>query len=166
MQRWCRVFWLVSLLEVLVFGRLVLANANISNPTLSKPGELVFMVQAAKGKIIRRSGRFYLRLEQVSPQVIFLSDPPDRKAGMVQTQGFLSNYAKTSFDQSPHAALIYADHPRLGRGVKVRFEMSNPKQVDDNVWLFQMRVVSGFQAIQPRDDLTSITVIIDNQRHD
>lgn len=166
MQRWHRVLWLVSLLEVLVFGRLVVANTHLSKPMMNKPGELVFMVQAAKGKIIRRSGRFYLRLEQVSPHVIYLTDPPGRQAGMVHSQDFLNNYAKTSFDQAPHAALIYADHPRLGRGVKVRFEMSNPKQVGESVWLFQMRVISGFQAIKPRDDLTSITVIIDNQRQE
>jgi hypothetical protein len=156
----------ISLIVVFTVA-LLFCGQSMAKPDTSRmldqPGHLVFLVQSNKGQVLRHAGQYYLRLDGVVPYVIYLTDPPKRMTGMVSTARFLSSFAKSHYQHAPRAALIYAEHPNLRDGVRVRLSAQHPKQIGRQSWLFEVRVVAGTQPLKPMERLTNVVLVINNE---
>jgi len=137
----------LAFLALLLFTSNSFAAQTKTQTKNKKPTELLFVLVAGKGAINKspKSKHYVLTLKDVTPEVIYFTDRPDRYTNKISLQKFLDLWKTGSFKKSPpnaamQAVRLYLDHkPSDKRSVNYVVELTNPqydaktKQVKFNI---------------------------------
>jgi hypothetical protein len=119
----------------------------------------LFVMRAAKAVIIKHANGYELTFTNTDPKVLYFSDRPVRKAGLILTAKFMDNWEKahSNFQVTPpNGALIYSkmnvDQNGVAQGIAI--ELLNPVQVSNNSWKFQIKDLEGKISAGSYDDVS------------
>lgn len=108
----------------------------------------LFVMRAETASLTKTDKGFELTLKNTLPNVLYFSDRPVRKAGLMPTAIFMKDWlnAKSSFQADPpNAALLFETGTADKNGVikAVAVELKNPQMISDGSWTFQVSDLEG-----------------------
>lgn len=140
---------------------------------VTRKASLLFVQTAESGALTPlggADGSFCLRLDDPSPQVVYFTDRPVRRSGVVETDEFLAGWrrgADSFADDPPNAALL-----TTGGGATLVFELQDPVRTSDGAVEYTATMVGGSDrfrvaptAVRASDaprDLGRLALFIDN----
>lgn len=114
--------------------------------TAKKDAVSVLYVLTARAGVIAKAGKdgYTLTLNDVSPQVLWFTDRPNRKAGMLPTRGFIGHWLKPYKGDAPNVGLVHAGVVNNSGGVAtpMAMELSKPIVKGSSV-RFQVKMLGG-----------------------
>lgn len=143
--------------------KLAIITLSIFFSTFSQAAKpsLLFVMSAQSAAVTHaQAGHDQLLLKQAYPQVLWFSDRPERKSGMLSVHDFFRQWAQAFKSDPPNVAMIHAGMlSKHGRSHPVALELSNPVAVQDG-YLFDMRVLGG-KSVHP-GHYYYVSLLIDN----
>ncbi len=125
--------------------------------------QYLFILQASTAKITRDKGSFILTLKDIDPDLLFFTDRPIRKTGLLDTATFLEAWApkNSAFQQDPpHVALIYGELPEDKNSVRdgIDIKLLNPVALGHRSYSFNLTDLDG--TVEP-GTFHQVSLIID-----
>lgn len=132
--------------------------------SVKQKASFLFVLRAEKGSIIKTTEGYEIILHEMDPKVLYFSDRPVRKAGLLSLANFMKNWGKggDSFDKDPpNASLTHADFATDKDGVSqdIAVELSHPVAISDDAWKFKVKALDGKMSI---GDYHGIVLFIDD----
>lgn len=120
---------------------------NLKKPATAKTAYL-FVLSAKTGDIKKAANGYTLTLNNVDPHVLWFTDRPNRKAGFVSTDKFISHWAKSFKSSSPNAAMVHVGLSAQvnGKTQPMAMELTMP-QFSHGSLTFEIQSLPGDEVI-------------------
>ena len=119
------------------------------------------MLTARTGTMSKTAKGYSLVLHQVSPQILWFTDRPNRKSGMIPTHGFIGHWHKLYQGDAPNIGLVHAGLASNTNGIAtpMAMELSNPV-VNGSSIRFKVKMLEGDRVKLGK--LKDLAIFIDN----
>ena len=153
-----------------VFGNEVARNQSSYRNGQSQKEEMLFILHAQDGHLSTNSNnrnQYFLTLYNVSKNVTYFTERPDRKAGKISLEKFIMewDFGKDSFrEDKPNAGLVtFLDFRKKGEKQfsDVPISLNNPQyDKKNNRLIFNVQILEKQKTI-PTGDLGETSLFID-----
>lgn len=142
-----------------VFATLILPVVLLAAP------KFLTVLHAQKANIDKVGNSYVMRLSNVSNNVLYFSDHPDRLTGQLTLKPFIANWHKSFAKNPPNVAVVHADLVLADKSHQSGFayELSKPSWQGHEL-IFQMQRLKGDSALHSRK-LQNVYLFIDGAKN-
>lgn len=135
-----KILLTITATSIILVSSLAIATPNTQVAIIKKPMKaktsLLVVLSAKSGAIKKSADSYHLTLNNVTPRVLWFTDRPNRKAGFISINKFITQWWPKAFKKSaPNAAEVHASMSAQvnGRMQPLAIELKNPKLSNGNL---------------------------------